>query len=257
MKKISNLDKLVSAIEKVDFEFTDKQKTTSYRKKNVKPDSINAKMRSFATESKTKEAKFFSKAQPETKEESFLSRIKSALNPKNTPVDSSGLAAGVRDRTSSRPSIITPRFISLDEIRADAARHGYTLEEATAARDRYASTPKMPDMNEDIDPHTRSSWHPGKEGFEDLISRVKQDGQDAHKDLFRWMSNFRAHTIESRRRAGFPSVLYEVPIFDNTLQQAKLFQNVTWGKSFTLNNKMFRLLKSVAKIEAQFLRNYI
>lgn len=286
MKKISNLDRLVSAIEKVDFDFSNEQKTTSYKRQNTVKDSVNTKIRSYASELKSKESKFLTKSTLDQEKEDkvnwefnfakLLQGLRLGNRPKkptSDPVDSSGLATGVQERTSptpsqsspprarsepiSRPSIITPKFITADDIRADAARHGYTLEEAAAARDRYASMPKMPDMNEDIDPHTRSSWHPGKQGFEDLISRVKQDGQDAHKDLFRWMSNFRAHTIESRRRAGFPLVLSEIPIFDNTLQQAKLFQNVKWGKSFTLNNKMFRLLKSVAKIEAQFLRNYI
>lgn len=284
MKKISNLDRLVSAIEKFDFDFSNEQKTTSYKRQNTIKDSVNTKILSYASELKSKESKFLTKSTLDQEKEdkvnwelNFAKLMQglrlgnSSKKPTSDPVDSSGLATGVQERTSptpsqsspprarsepiSRPSIITPKFITADDIRADAARHGYTLEEAAAARDRYASMPKMPDRDEDIDPHTGSPWHPGTQGFNDIISRSKRNDPDADRELIRWMANHRAHRIESRIRANLPPS--EIQLFDNNMGQANFFKDVKWAKSLTAKNKMFRLLKSVAKIEAKFLHNYI
>lgn len=277
MKKISNLDRLVSAIEKVDFNFSDEQKTTSYKRKNSAKDSINTKIRSYASELRSKESKFLLKSTLDQEKEDkvnwefnfakLLQGLKlgnRSKQPTSEPVDSSGLAAGVRERTSpttspkprSRPSIITPRFITVDDIRADGAHHGYTIQEAMAARARYASMPEMPGRDEDIDPSTGSPWHPGTQGFDDIISRSKRNDPNADRELVRWMENHRAHRIESRIRAKLPSSEIQ-PMFNNNIGQANLFKDVKWAKSFTAKNKMFRLLKSVAKIEAKFLYNSI
>ncbi len=280
MKKISNLDRLVSAIEKVDFDFSNEQKTTSYKRQNTVKDSVNTKIRSYTSELKSKESKFLTKSTLDQEREDkvnwelnfakFLQGLRSGNGSKKStgdPVDSSGLATGVRERASPpssqslspRTPIITPKFITVDDIRADAAHHGYTLEEAAAARDRYAGMLKMPHSDEDIDPHTSSPWHPGLQGFNNMIDRTKGNDpvvrSNADRELIRWMANCRAHRIESRIRANLPHE--KIQIFDNSLGQANFFKNVKWVKSLTAKTKMFRLLKSVAKIEAKFLHNYI
>ncbi|MSR85226.1 hypothetical protein EXS71_02195 [Candidatus Uhrbacteria bacterium] len=291
MKKISNLDRLVSAIEKVDFDFSDKQKTTSYKRKNNARDSVNTKIRSYTSESKSKEAKLLTKSSWNEDDTAAIdwqirfSRLGLGLRetpPRrdSEPVDSSGLAAGVRRRAEGKnplpprrgsgpvrgaesEAIVTPGYISSQDAATDGVRHGYSPEEARAARFRYASHSKMPSIDGDIDPETRQPWHPGPDGFNQMISRFQdpKSPKSASVALLNWMSNYRLHAIESRIRGNFPSTSHqgsvEIPLFDNKEGQSFLFREKYLTKSVNPKNNLFKLIKAVAKIEAQFLRNYI